>query len=152
MNNLLFGDGRFGYYETVAGGTGAGPEGAGADGVHSHMTNTAITDPEILEQRYPVRLRRFALRRGSGGDGRHRGGDGVVREFEFLAPLTVSLLTQHRAAGPYGLAGGADGLPGRQVWIRDEWETELAGCVSLNVRPGDRLRLETPGGGGWGQD
>ena len=150
MNNLLFGDGRFGYYETVAGGTGAGPEGDGTDGVHSHMTNTAITDPEILEQRYPVRLWRFALRRGSGGAGRHRGGDGVVREFEFLAPLTVSLLTQHRASGPYGLAGGADGKPGRQVLLREGVESELPGCVSFEARAGDRLRLETPGGGGWG--
>ncbi len=150
MNNLLFGDGRFGYYETVAGGTGAGPEGEGADGVHSHMTNTAITDPEVLEQRYPVRLWRFGLRRGSGGAGRHRGGDGVVREFEFLSPLTVSLLTQHRASGPYGLAGGAEGQPGRQTLIRDGSWTELPGCVSFAARIGDRLRLETPGGGGWG--
>ena len=150
MNNLLFGDGRFGYYETVAGGTGAGPEGKGGDGVHSHMTNTAITDPEILEQRYPVRLWRFGLRRGSGGAGRHRGGDGVVREFEFLSPLTVSLLTQHRASGPYGLAGGEDGQPGRQILIRDGNESELPGCVSFEARVGDRLSLETPGGGGWG--
>lgn len=150
MNNMLFGDGRFGYYETVAGGTGAGPEGEGADGVHSHMTNTAITDPEILEQRYPVRLWRFALRQGSGGVGLHRGGEGVVREFEFLAPLTVSLLTQHRASGPYGMAGGGDGLPGRQTLIREGEATVLPGCASLEVRRGDRLRLETPGGGGWG--
>jgi 5-oxoprolinase (ATP-hydrolysing) len=150
MNNLLFGDGRFGYYETVAGGTGAGPEGRGADGVHSHMTNTAITDPEILEQRYPVRLWRFGLRRGSGGRGRHRGGDGVVREFEFLSPLTVSLLTQHRASGPYGLAGGEEGQPGRQTLLRDGGESELPGCVSFEARACDRLRLQTPGGGGWG--
>lgn len=150
MNNLLFGDGRFGYYETVAGGTGAGPEGEGTDGVHSHMTNTAITDPEILEQRYPVRLWRFGLRRGSGGPGRHRGGDGVVREFEFLSPLTVSLLTQHRMSGPYGLAGGADGQAGRQTLIRDGCESDLPGCVSFEARAGDRLRLQTPGGGGWG--
>lgn len=150
MNNLLFGDGRFGYYETVAGGTGAGPEGEGAAGVHSHMTNTAITDPEILEQRYPVRLWRFGLRRGSGGAGRHRGGDGVVREFEFLSPLTVSLLTQHRMSGPYGLAGGADGQAGRQTLIRDGCESELPGCVSFEAQAGDRLCLQTPGGGGWG--
>ena len=114
------------------------------------MTNTAITDPEVLEQRYPVRLWRFALRRGSGGAGRHRGGDGVVREFEFLSPLTVSLLTQHRASGPYGLAGGGDGQPGRQSLIRDGCERELPGCVSFEVQAGDRLRLQTPGGGGWG--
>ncbi|HRJ11292.1 MAG TPA: hydantoinase B/oxoprolinase family protein [Prosthecobacter sp.] len=150
MNNFLFGDGRFGYYETVAGGTGAGPGYEGAHALHSHMTNTAITDPEVLEQRYPVRLRQFAIRQGSGGAGRWRGGDGVVREFEFLAPLTLSLLTQHRSSGPYGMEGGGAGAVGRQILIRDGKEKELPASASLPVLPGDRVRLETPGGGGWG--
>jgi len=115
MNNLLFGNERFGYYETIAGGSGAGLGYDGASALHTHMTNTAITDPEILELRYPVRLRQFSIRRGSGGGGRWRGGDGVVREFEFSASLTVSLLTQHRESGPFGLDGGEDGKPGQQT-------------------------------------
>ncbi len=151
MNNLLFGNGRFGYYETVGGGCGAGPGHAGASGVQVHMTNTAITDPEVLELRYPARLRRFALRRGSGGDGMHRGGDGLVREIEFLAPVEVSLVTQHRVEAPYGREGGKAGARGRQVWIQTGGaETELDGIAAFHAAPGDRLRLETPGGGGWG--
>lgn len=152
MNNFLFGGAGFGYYETIAGGTGAGPVGPGADAIHSHMTNTAITDPEILELRYPVRLRQFSIRRGSGGTGKWCGGNGVVREFEFLAPLTLSLLTQHRTSGPYGMHGGAEGAPGRQTLLRPGQATEqLPPSISMPVVPGDRLRLETPGGGGWGQ-
>ncbi|MCC5806586.1 MAG: hydantoinase B/oxoprolinase family protein [Opitutales bacterium] len=151
MNNLLFGDGRFGYYETVGGGCGAGPGFAGASGVQVHMTNTAITDPEVIELRYPVRLRRFALRRGSGGAGRHRGGDGLVREIEYLAPVEVSLVTQHRVEAPYGRDGGDPGARGRQVRISAEGETtELDGVAAFHAAPGDRLCLETPGGGGWG--
>ncbi|MBX7210696.1 MAG: hydantoinase B/oxoprolinase family protein [Verrucomicrobiaceae bacterium] len=151
MNNLLFGDARFGYYETIAGGAGAGPGYAGASALHTHMTNTAITDPEIIEQRHPVRLREFSIRRGSGGAGRWRGGDGVVREFEFLAPLTVSLLTQHRTSGPFGLGGGGDGAPGRQTLISKDNVLELPPGCSIVVRPGDRIRVETPGGGGCGE-
>jgi 5-oxoprolinase (ATP-hydrolysing) len=152
MNNLTFGDERFGYYETVAGGSGATEGFAGADGVHTHMTNTRITDPEVLEHRYPVRLRRFAIRRGSGGAGRWRGGDGLVREIELLAPLELSILSQHRASGPYGMAGGRDGAPGRQVVIRADGTRQGLGSVAgCRVRPGDRLLLETPGGGGWGE-
>ena len=150
MNNFLFGGTGFGYYETIAGGSGAGPGFAGAHALHTHMTNTAITDPEILEQRYPLRLRQFAIRRGSGGEGKWRGGDGVVREFEFTAPLTVSLLTQHRVEAPYGLEGGQPGQRGRQRLLRNGVETLLEGCVSLEVHPGDRILLETPGGGGFG--
>lgn len=150
MNNFLFGNERFGYYETVAGGTGAGPGYAGSDALHSHMTNTAITDPEIIEQRYPVRLHRFAIRPDSGGTGRWSGGRGVIREFEFLAPLTVSLLTQHREFPPYGMAGGGDGQPGRQTLIRDDETTCLPSSTSFPVQPGDRVCLETPGGGAWG--
>ncbi len=151
MNNLLFGNDRFGYYETVAGGAGAGEGYAGASALHTHMTNTAITDPEILEQRYPVRLRCFSIRRGSGGQGRWRGGDGVIREFEFLEPLTVSLLTQHRHEGPFGIDGGSSGAPGMQTLLHPNDSSEvLPPSTSLAVNPGDRLRLETPGGGGCG--
>lgn len=150
MNNFLFGNDRFGYYETVAGGTGAGLGHDGADALHSHMTNTAITDPEVLEQRYPVRLRQFAIRRDSGGEGRWKGGNGVVREFEFLAPLTVSLLTQHRQSPPYGMEGGGAGAEGRQVLLRDDVATPLPSSTSFTVVAGDRVRMETPGGGAWG--
>lgn len=151
MNNTLFGNHRFGYYETIAGGAGAGIGYDGASALHTHMTNTAITDPEILEQRYPVRLRRFEIRRGSGGAGRWRGGDGVVREFEFLEPLTVSLLTQHRLSGAYGFEGGGDGSRGKQTLLRADGSSEvLPSSTSLRVEPGDRLVMETPGGGGAG--
>ncbi len=150
MNNLLFGNDRFGYYETIAGGAGAGHGYAGASALHTHMTNTAITDPEIVEQRYPVRLRKFAIRRGSGGEGRWPGGDGVVREFEFLAPLTVSLLTQHRVQRPFGIDGGGDGMSGQQLLKHgDAWQS-LPPSASIDVQPGDVLRMETPGGGGCG--
>jgi 5-oxoprolinase (ATP-hydrolysing) len=152
MNNVLFGDGRFAYYETVAGGCGAGPGFAGASAVHSHMTNTRATDPEVLELRYPVRLERFAVRRGSGGAGRWPGGDGVVRELTFLAPLALSLLTQHRREAPYGGDGGAPGARGRQRVLRAGGEAvELGPVDGCDVSPGDRLLLETPGGGGWGR-
>jgi 5-oxoprolinase (ATP-hydrolysing) len=150
MNNFLFGGEGFGYYETIAGGSGAGEGYDGASALHTHMTNTAITDPEIIEQRYPVRLRQFAIRRGSGGAGKWRGGDGVVREFEFLQPLTVSLLTQHRKEAPFGENGGQPGLKGQQRLVRDGSETLLEGCTSFDVLPGDRVIMETPGGGGSG--
>jgi 5-oxoprolinase (ATP-hydrolysing) len=152
MNNVLFGNDRFGFYETVCGGAGAGPGFAGASGVHTHMTNTRITDPELLEHRYPVRLERFALRPGSGGRGRHPGGDGVVRELTFLAPMSLSLLTQHRVERPYGAAGGEPAQPGRQQLVRAGGDVlELPSIAACEVAPGDRLVLETPGGGGWGE-
>ena len=152
MNNILFGTQQFSYYETVCGGAGAGPDYDGADAVHTHMTNTRITDPEIVEQRYPVRLERFAIRRGSGGEGRHRGGDGVVREVRFLEPMTLSILSQHRAEGPYGMEGGEPGAPGRQRVERASGEVDELGAIDgTDVGPGDRLILETPGGGGWGK-
>lgn len=152
MNNLLFGTARFGFYETVCGGSGAGPGRQGADAVHTHMTNTRITDPEILERRYPVRLERFAVRRGSGGPGRWRGGDGTVREITFLEPMSLSLLTQHRVEAPYGFAGGEPGARGRQRLVRASGEVEeLASIDAREVLPGDRLIVETPGGGGWGR-
>ncbi|MCH8006590.1 MAG: hydantoinase B/oxoprolinase family protein, partial [Planctomycetes bacterium] len=151
MNNVVFGNDRFSYYETVGGGCGATRNCRGADAVHSHMTNTRITDIEIIEHRYPVRVRRFKIRRGSGGRGRFRGGDGVVRELEFLEPLSLSILSQHRRAGPYGLAGGGAGAPGSQRVLHPDGETlELGSIDGCEVGPGDRLILETPGGGGWG--
>jgi 5-oxoprolinase (ATP-hydrolysing) len=151
MNNVVFGSARGGYYETVCGGAGATPTSRGASAVHTHMTNTRITDPEILETRYPVRLERFEVRRGSGGVGRHRGGDGVVREMTFLAPVSLSVITQHRTAGAYGLAGGAPGSPGRQrVRRADGTVEELAPTAQTEMGAGDALILETPGGGGWG--
>jgi 5-oxoprolinase (ATP-hydrolysing) len=151
MNNLLFGDGQLSYYETVCGGAGAGPGFRGESGVHLHMTNTRITDPEILEHRYPVRLERFGLRRGSGGRGRWPGGDGAVRELRFLAPLALSLLTQHRVEAPYGMQGGEPGERGRQRLYRASGAIEeLRSIDGCEVGPGDRLLLETPGGGGWG--
>jgi 5-oxoprolinase (ATP-hydrolysing) len=146
MNNVTFGDSSFGYYETVGGGAGAGEGFDGAAGVHTHMTNTRITDPEVLEARFPVRLHAFSLRTGSGGRGRWRGGDGLVREIEFLRPMRVSVLSERRARAPFGLAGGEPGAPGHnRVNGRD-----LDGKFSVDVQAGDRLRLETPGGGGFG--
>ncbi len=157
MNNLLFGRGgadAFGYYETIGGGAGASPSGPGASAVHVHMTNTRLTDPEVLEARYPVRLRSWSIRHGSGGAGRHRGGDGMVRELEFLAALSVSLLTSRRLTAPYGAADGSPGQPGRNR-LRRSGETaftDLPPAGTIEVHPGDVLRLETPGGGGWGPD
>ncbi len=152
MNNVVFGNQRFGYYETVCGGCGAGPGFHGASAVHSHMTNTAITDPEVLEHRYPVRVERFAIRRGSGGRGKWRGGDGVVRELTFLERVSVSLLSQHRAVAPCGVGGGEPGRPGHQRLVRAAGEVvELAGIDGCEAAPGDRLILKTPGGGGWGR-
>jgi 5-oxoprolinase (ATP-hydrolysing) len=151
MNNLTFGDASFGYYETIAGGAGAGPDHDGQSGVHTHMTNTRITDPEVLEARFPVRLRRFGLRPGSGGAGQHRGGDGVLREIEALAPLRVSILSERRETAPFGLAGGAPGAPGRNLQLREGLPPrELPGRVELELKPGERVRIETPGGGGYG--
>jgi 5-oxoprolinase (ATP-hydrolysing) len=151
MNNLTFGDERASYYETIGGGAGGGPGFAGASAVHSHMTNTRITDVEVIEHRYPVRLERFAIRRGSGGAGAFPGGDGIVRAVRFLAPLSVALLSQHRSAGPAGLAGGAAGQAGRQ-WIEPAGggRRTLAAIDACTVVDGDRLVIETPGGGGYG--
>ena len=151
MNNLLFGDATFGYYETICGGSGATPESDGADAVHTHMTNTRLTDPEIIERRYPVRVREFSIRRGSGGSGQHRGGDGVTRRLEFLGPLAVSLLSERRGPyAPYGLGGGEPGALGRNTLVRGGETIELRAKAQLQVLPGDVLTIETPGGGGWG--
>lgn len=151
MNNLLFGDSGFGYYETICGGAGATPNCDGADAVQTHMTNTRITDPEVLESRYPVRLRQFSIRRGSGGKGKYRGGDGVVRELEFLREVDVSLLSQRRLTSPYGMQGGEDGLSGRNERIDVNGQREeLPGSAAYRAQPGEVLRIETPGGGAWG--
>jgi 5-oxoprolinase (ATP-hydrolysing) len=152
MNNVLFGTDRHSYYETVCGGTGAGPGFDGTDAVHSHMTNTRITDVEVVEHRYPVRIDTFAIRRGSGGRGLHTGGNGVVRAIRFLEAATVSVLGQHRREGPYGLCGGEAGLPARVRVIRaDGSQQGLSSVDGFEAAPGDRLVLETPGGGGFGR-
>jgi 5-oxoprolinase (ATP-hydrolysing) len=153
MNNVVFGDATFGYYETICGGSGATAAGPGASAVQVHMTNTRLTDPEILERRYPVRVREFSIRRGSGGAGRHRGGDGVVRRLEFLRPLTLSLLTQRRGPhAPYGVAGGWPGTVGRNHLISPRGITaDLPGICQIDVSTGDSLQIETPGGGGFGR-
>jgi 5-oxoprolinase (ATP-hydrolysing) len=154
MNNLLFGDTSFGYYETICGGAGATAAGSGADAVQTHMTNTRLTDPEVLEMRYPVRVREFRIRQGSGGAGRHRGGDGVVRKIEFLKSLEVSILSQRRGAfSPYGLRGGRPGATGTNTLRRaDGTEVPLAGAARFTAQAGDVLTICTPGGGGWGQE
>lgn len=188
-NNLTFGFGGnvsgekevkgFGYYETIAGGSGAGPDWEGASGVHVHMTNTRITDSEVFERRYPVILRQFSIRQGSGGNGQHRGGDGVVRDIEFRIPMQVSILSERRVYHPYGLAGGEDAECGLNIWVRrvlkadptkdaaargqhllplsngdGEYEVRhinLGAKNSAPMKPGDRIIVSTPGGGGWGK-
>ncbi len=152
MNNLLFGEDSFGYYETICGGAGATAQADGADAVHTHMTNTRITDPEVLEQRYPVRLDQFSIRSNSGGRGKHRGGNGIIRKMTFLKPVTVSLLTQRRGQNmPAGLAGGSPGKSGLNfIQYADGTEETLGNRQQLRVNPGDQLTIETPGGGGWG--
>ena len=151
MNNVTFGNERHQYYETVGSGSGAGDGFDGASVVQTHMTNSRLTDPEVLEWRFPVLLREFAIRRDSGGTGRWHGGDGAVRRIEFTEPMTVSTLSGHRRVAPYGMAGGSPGELGRNRVERADGSTvELAGCDSADVRPGDTLVIETPGGGGYG--
>ncbi|HVP39873.1 MAG TPA: hydantoinase B/oxoprolinase family protein [Candidatus Saccharimonadales bacterium] len=157
MNNLTAGgaDPRtgapFAYYETLGGGAGAGPGGPGASGIQVHMTNTLNTPVEALEHAYPLRVRAYALRRGSGGPGRHRGGDGLVRELEVLAACRAAIVSDRRRHGPYGLRGGAPGRPGRNRLVRGGRAYELPGKAELELVPGDVLRVESPGGGGWGR-
>jgi len=151
MNNFTFGDEGRQYYETLCGGAGATAEADGADAVHTHMTNSRLTDPEILERRFPVRVEAFRVRRGSGGCGARRGGDGAVRRIRFLAPMQAALLASRRTHAPQGLAGGGAALPGRQRLIAaDGTATDLPGCFSIEVRPGDAIEIVTPGGGGFG--
>ncbi|KAI2640273.1 hydantoinase B/oxoprolinase [Xylaria nigripes] len=186
-NNLTFGFGGnlsgetevkgFGYYETIAGGSGAGATWEGTSGVHTHMTNTRITDSEVFERRYPVILREFSIRKGSGGRGQHRGGDGVIRDIEFRIPVQVSILSERRVYRPYGLAGGEDAECGQNIWVRrvaksnpekdlaaqeqhvtnregdveyEERRVSMGAKNSAPMKPGDRIIIKTPGGGGWG--
>lgn len=167
----------FGYYETIAGGSGAGKDWDGTDGVHTHMTNTRITDAEVFERRYPVLLREFSLRAGSGGAGKHRGGDGVVRDIEFRIPVQVSILSERRVYHPYGLEGGEDAQCGLNIWVRkvettnhersdrqlngssekeeepsyEERRINLGGKNTAAMKAGERIIICTPGGGGWGK-
>jgi 5-oxoprolinase (ATP-hydrolysing) len=152
MNNLTFGDADFGYYETIGGGAGGTDRAPGASGVHTHMTNTRITDPEVLEVRAPVRLLEFGLRKGSGGAGRHAGGEGIVRRFLFLKPMTATLLTERRASRPFGLAGGGAGAPGcnRVRRCGESLPQDLPGHAEVALEAGEELWIETPGGGGYG--
>ncbi|MBL8770598.1 MAG: hydantoinase B/oxoprolinase family protein [Phenylobacterium sp.] len=151
MNNFTFGDEARQYYETICGGAGATATADGASAVQIHMTNSRLTDPEILERRFPVRVEAFAIRRGSGGDGARRGGDGTVRRIRFLAPMEAALLSSRRQTAPQGLAGGGPGKPGRQRLIRASGSVnELPGCFSVTVELGDAIEIETPGGGGFG--
>lgn len=156
MNNLTFGSddelNGWGYYETICGGSGAGPTWKGTGGVHTNMTNTRITDPEILERRYPVILRKFCLREGSGGQGLHPGGEGIIREIEFGTKIKVSILSERRAFAPYGMSGGGEGERGRNEWIkRDGRVVNLGGKNTAVMEAGDRIVVISPGGGGWGE-
>ena len=158
MNNLTIGgsDPRtgepFAYYETIAGGMGARPTKPGVSGVHTHMTNSLNTPAEALEYAYPLRVRQYSLRTGSGGGGRYRGGDGIVREIEVLTEAEVTLLSDRRLRAPWGLSGGAEGLPGNASVIREDGSVEqLPGKINVRLRPGERIRIESPGGGGWGE-
>ena len=151
MNNLMYGNERHQNYETLCGGTGAGPGFDGADAVHSHMTNTRLTDPEVLEARLPVRVQRMEVRTGSGGEGRHRGGDGVVRALEFLEPMTVTIVASNRRSQPFGLDGGLPGASGVDRLVRADGTVEaLAPHSQVEVSAGDVIEMSTPGGGGYG--
>jgi len=151
MNNFSFGNARHQYYETLAGGSGAGPGFAGCDAVQTHMTNSRLTDPEILEQRFPVLLERFEIRQGSGGAGRWPGGQGTRRRLRFLEPMQASLLSNGRRSGAFGMAGGAPGAVGTQQLERADGRIEALGHIaSVAVGPGDVFQIETPGGGGFG--
>ena len=151
MNNFTFGNERHQYYETIAGGSGAGPDHDGTSAVQTHMTNSRLTDPEILETRLPVRLDEFAIRHGSGGEGAHNGGDGVVRAVSFLEPMRANILANRRRVAPKGINGGGDAQPGRNWVDRVDGSVEmLTATDSAEVQPGDRFVIETPGGGGFG--
>ncbi len=154
MNNIAVGgegpDGGYAYYETIGGGMGGRPGGPGLSAVHTHMTNTLNTPIEALEQSYPFMVEEYAIRRGSGGKGRHRGGDGMVRRYRFLAPAQVSIMAERRRLAPYGVAGGAPGKRGYDIAVRQGRRERLRGKATFSVGPGDLVEIRTPGGGGWG--
>lgn len=151
MNNVTFGKGSFGYYETLAGGADMGPGFADASAVHPPMINTRITDPEVLETRYPVRLKRFSIKRGTGGKGLFNGGDGLIRHYRFLEDLHVSLLTQRRETAPFGLEGAENGARGKNIRVMTNGtEIPLPHAAAYVAEAGEALIIETPGGGGWG--
>jgi N-methylhydantoinase B len=158
MNNLTFGgkfpdnERPFAYYETIGGGAGAGPNADGGSGLHTHMSNTLNTPVEALEYSFPLRVEQYSLRTHSGGDGLHKGGDGLVRAIRFLTPVTVTVTSERRKQGPYGLQGGEDGEPGRNSLIQGKNSTQLPGKFSRELTSGDILQIETPGGGGWGKN
>jgi len=151
MNNFTFGNERYQYYETIAGGSGAGPDFDGASAVQTHMTNSRLTDPEVLEWRFPVRIESFSIRRGSGGSGRHRGGDGAERRIRFLEAMTAVMLANHRRVAPFGVAGGGSGAVGRN-WVErtDGTREEFGATCKVEMRAGDVFVIQTPGGGGYG--
>jgi 5-oxoprolinase (ATP-hydrolysing) len=152
VNNFTFGNARYQYYETICGGSGAGEGFDGASAVHVHMTNTRLTDPEILEWRYPVRLDSFEVRTGSGGEGKWHGGDGVIRKVRFLEPMTAAILSSHRSVPPYGMAGGEPGRCGHNYVVRKDGSVEeLTGRDKAEMNVDDVFVIETPGGGGWGK-
>jgi 5-oxoprolinase (ATP-hydrolysing) len=153
MNNLTFGNARRQYYETICGASGAGRDFDGQSAVHTHMTNSRLTDPEVLEDRYPVLLEEFRVRQGSGGRGAHRGGDGTVRRIRFLEDMTVSLLSTRRETDPFGLEGGKPGERGTATIIRKSGARfSLKGCDEAELEAGDAIEIETPGGGGFGKE
>jgi len=152
MNNFSFGNGDYQYYETICGGTGAGAGFSGCDAVQSHMTNSRMTDPEVLEWRFPVLLEEFSIRSGSGGRGLHCGGNGARRRIRFLQDMIISILSSHRKIPPFGLQGGEPGACGRNTLINGDGEEQrLVGCMQVAVRAGDSILIETPGGGGYGR-
>jgi 5-oxoprolinase (ATP-hydrolysing) len=151
MNNLTFGNERRQYYETICGGSGAGATFDGQSAVHTHMTNSQLTDPEVLETRYPILVEAFAIRANSGGRGRHCGGDGTIRRLRFREAMTAAILSTRRETEPFGLRGGSPGAKGRNSVVRGNGtEIALKGCDEIDVSPGDVIVIETPGGGGFG--
>ena len=152
MNNFTFGNDRYQYYETICGGSGAGRDFHGTDAVQTHMTNSLLTDPEVLESRYPVILESFYLREGSQGRGKYSGGRGVIRKIRFLEPMTAGILSSHRSVPPFGLNGGAAGAVGKSYVIKSDGSIqELASTATVEMQPGETFAIETPGGGGWGR-
>ena len=151
MNNLTFGNERYQYYETICGGSGAGADFDGTDAVHTHMTNSRLTDPEVLEWRYPVLVEQFRIRPNSGGAGRHKGGNGIVRAIRFLEPMTAGILSNRRVVPPFGMAGGEPGTVGRNSVARADGRIEtLASTATVEMAVEDAIIIETPGGGGYG--